>query len=161
SGSEVDITAGYVIDATELGDLLPLTGTEYVTGTESKGETGELHAPDQADVKDVQAFTTCFAIDYSPGEDFVQKSANYALWPSCVPPIQPVWCGRLLHCHDSNPRTLQPKRWCFDPRPGVSVEESLNWWGCRRIIDRSIFRPGFYHSDIGLVNWPQNDYMLG
>src|SRR5690606_41871708 len=77
----------------------------------------------QADVKDVQAFTTCFALDYSPGEDFVQKPANYAFWSSYVPAIQPAWSGRLLDLHYSNPRTLQPKRLGFDPRPGVSVEE--------------------------------------
>lgn len=161
SGNEVEITAGYVIDATELGDLLPLTGTEYVTGIESKNETGELHAPDRADAKDVQAFTTCFALDYSAGEDFVQKPADYAFWSSYVPAIQPAWSGRLLDLHYSDPRTLQPKRLGFDPRPGVPVQESLNLWEYRRIIDRSNFSSGFYHSDISLVNWPQNDYMLG
>ena len=31
---EVSISATYVLDATETGELLPLTGTEYVTGAE-------------------------------------------------------------------------------------------------------------------------------
>ena len=30
------LSAPYFVDATELGDLLPLTGTEFVTGTESR-----------------------------------------------------------------------------------------------------------------------------
>jgi hypothetical protein len=45
SGAETTIGADYVIDATELGDLLPLTGTEYVTGFESRADTGEPSAP--------------------------------------------------------------------------------------------------------------------
>ena len=35
------ITARYFLDATEFGDLLPLSGTEFVTGAESQSETGE------------------------------------------------------------------------------------------------------------------------
>lgn len=34
-------------------------------------------------------------------------------------------------------------------------------WTYRRIIDKALFEPGFYESDITLVNWPQNDYYLG
>ena len=48
SGKEVVLRAPYFVDATELGDLLPLTKTEYVTGAESQKETGEPHAPAEA-----------------------------------------------------------------------------------------------------------------
>ena len=34
-GGEVTVSGAYFIDATELGDLLPLTKTEYVTGFEA------------------------------------------------------------------------------------------------------------------------------
>ena len=37
------------IDATELGEFLPLAGAEFVTGAESRAETGEPDAPLQAD----------------------------------------------------------------------------------------------------------------
>ena len=40
TGEQTVVTAGYVLDATETGDLLPLTGCEYVTGFESRAETG-------------------------------------------------------------------------------------------------------------------------
>ena len=43
-GSYTLFTFEYLLDATELGDLLPLTGTEYVSGAESIAETGEPHA---------------------------------------------------------------------------------------------------------------------
>ena len=48
------LKAPYFVDATELGDLLPLTGAEFVTGTESKKETGELHAPENGNPNNVQ-----------------------------------------------------------------------------------------------------------
>jgi hypothetical protein len=34
-------------------------------------------------------------------------------------------------------------------------------WAYRRIADKSQFKPGAYRADITLVNWPQNDYLLG
>src|SRR5262245_28983489 len=68
-GQDVVLTAPYFLDATELGDLLPLTKTEYVVGSESQKETGEPHAPADARPENQQAFTICFAIDYLDGED--------------------------------------------------------------------------------------------
>ena len=59
---EVWLKAPYFVDATELGDLLPLTGTEYVTGAESRQQTRELHAPEKADPNNNQAFTFCFSL---------------------------------------------------------------------------------------------------
>ena len=40
SGDTIVVTGKYIIEATELGDLLPMTGTEYVTGFESQRDTG-------------------------------------------------------------------------------------------------------------------------
>jgi hypothetical protein len=68
------LTGSYFLDATEVGDVLPLTGTQYVTGAESMEETGEPHAPVKADPLDMQAITYCFAMDHLPGEDHtIQK----------------------------------------------------------------------------------------
>ena len=39
TGNPVVLDAPYFVDATELGDLLPLTRTEFVTGAESRKET--------------------------------------------------------------------------------------------------------------------------
>ena len=44
SGDEVTVAAAFVIDATELGDLLPLAGCEYAKGFESRTDTGEPSA---------------------------------------------------------------------------------------------------------------------
>ena len=40
TGNLRTVTAKYFLDATEMGDVLPLTKTEFVTGTESHAETG-------------------------------------------------------------------------------------------------------------------------
>ena len=70
TGQEMTISAAYILDATELGDLLELAGVEHVIGSESQAQTGELHAlPGAADPLDQQSFTACFAMDYLPGED--------------------------------------------------------------------------------------------
>jgi hypothetical protein len=48
TGLDRTITARYFIDATELGDLLPMTDTEFVTGSEARSQTGEMHATEKA-----------------------------------------------------------------------------------------------------------------
>src|SRR5207248_11761056 len=68
-GRDVVLHAPYFLDATELGELLPLTKTEFVTGFESQADTGEPHAPAAAQPDNQQAFTCCFAIDFLGGED--------------------------------------------------------------------------------------------
>src|SRR5581483_4838857 len=80
-GADTVLHAPYFLDATELGDLLPLTKTEYVTGFESQKETGEPHAPAEAQPNNQQAFTCCFAVDYLEGEDHtIDKPAEYDFW---------------------------------------------------------------------------------
>ncbi len=155
------LSAPYFVDATELGDLLPLTGAEYVSGTESKNETGELHAPEKLNSDNVQAFTTCFAMDYVPGENHtIVKPTDYEFWKNYVPVLNPPWPGKLVSMQYTHPSTLQPKLLGFDPT-GASIEGTLNLWNYRKIISKNNFEPGTYSGDITIVNWPQNDYMLG
>ncbi len=160
-GDRTILTGDSFVDATECGDLLPLTGTEYVTGTESKSETKELHAPEKADPMNNQAFTVCFAMDYQPGKDNVENPPEgYGFWKKYVPTLTPAWPGRMLDLSYSNPRTLQPQRVGFDPS-GKNPEGLFNLWNYRRIINRQNFVEGTYEGDITIVNWPQNDFLLG
>ena len=161
SGKMKSLNAPYFIDATELGDLLPLTGTEFVTGTESKKQTNELHAPEKANPNSNQAFTMCFAIDYVPGERHViEKPRDYEFWVKHVPDLEPAWAGKLLAWHYSDPRTLKPKNLGFDPE-GRPTGDLLNLFNYRKIINKDNFKKGTYKGDVTIVNWPQNDYMLG
>ena len=161
TGDRVVLSGNSFVDATECGDLLPLTGTEYITGTESKGETRELHAPEKGDPMNNQAFTVCFAMDYQPGVDNVQDPPKeYTFWKNYIPEMTPPWSGRLLDLSYSDPRTLNPKRLGFDPT-GKEMDGLLNLWNYRRIIDRNIFTKESYAGDITIVNWPQNDFFPG
>ena len=139
--TQVTLTAPYFADATELGDLLPMTGTEYVTGAESKAQTGEFHAPEKADPENVQAFTVCYAIDYRPGENHViEKPREYDFWKNYVPKMAKPWSGRLLDLSYSNPKTLEPKQLGFHPE-GIATGDKLNLWLYRRIINKANFAP--------------------
>ncbi len=159
--NEKFISASYFIDATELGDLLPLTGTEYVTGAESKAETNELHAAEKADPANNQAFTVCFAIDYVPSENHViPKPREYDFWQSFTPKMDHPWPGKLLELSYTHPSTLKPKTLGFHPE-GVRTGDALNLWVYRRLINPGNFLPGTYAGGATIVNWPQNDYFLG
>ncbi|MGY6741242.1 MAG: FAD-dependent oxidoreductase [Cecembia sp.] len=161
SGTEIQLIAPYFVDATELGDLLPLTQTAYVTGTESKAQTGELHAPEIGDPENNQSFTVCYAMDYVKGEDWtIAKPEQYDFWKSYVPDLRQPWPGPMLGLHYSNPQTLEPKNLGFHPE-GLPTGDMLNLWLYRRILDKGNFKTGFYKGDITLVNWPQNDYIPG
>jgi hypothetical protein len=136
SGRELVLRAPILIDATELGDVLPLTGTEYVTGAESRSETGEAHAPSTADPGNQQAFTCCFVMDYVAGAEFVVgRPRDYGFWRSHVPALRPPWPGRLLDLAYSSPRTLKPFVMGFDPSASTGLFEY------RRILDRRNFTP--------------------
>jgi hypothetical protein len=160
SGRRRTLVAPYFLDATELGDLLPLTKTEFVTGAESQKETGEPHAAAEARPANHQAFTCCFAMDYVPGEDHtIDKPAEYDFWRAYVPKLNPAWPGPLLSWKMTDPISLQERAVSFDPTG--ATKSGLNLWLYRRIADRANFRPGAYSGDVCLVNWPQNDYWLG
>lgn len=103
----------------------------------------------------------CFAMDYCPGENHViEKPKEYDFWKNHIPALKPEWSGNLLSLSYSSPSTLKPKALGFHPE-GIPTGDMLNLWNYRRIIYRSNFEPGTYKGDITIVNWPQNDYMLG
>jgi hypothetical protein len=163
NGNDRQIEAAYFCDATELGDLLPLTRTEYVTGFESRNETGEPHAPDAAQPANMQAFTWCFAVDHLPGEThIIDKPADYDFWRAYVPELKPAWPGKLLDWRQSDPRSLKERSLDFDPTgPNPTTNQRFNLWHYRRIISKQNFQPGAYASDVTVINWPNNDYWLG
>lgn len=156
------LNAPYFIDATEYGDLLPLTKTEFVTGFESRKETGEAAAPEQAQPENHQSFTVCFAMGYDKDADHtIERPKNYPFWRDYVPALKPAWSGKLLEWAMSAPATLQRRELGFDPTMDGSAPGRLNLWIYRRIVRAENYEPGFARSGVTLVNWPQNDYWLG
>jgi hypothetical protein len=157
--------ARYVVDATETGELLPLTGTEYTTGFESQVDTGEPSAPPVAQPANMQAVSVCFAIDHIDGNHTIDKPEAYNFWRAYAPPF---WGGPLLSWRSPHPRTLQISERRFTPNPdddplSVRADQRIdpgdaNLWTFRRIAARKLFVRGAYASDITLVNWPMIDY---
>ena len=159
SGERVVVSASYVLDATELGELLPMAGVEHVVGAESQDQTGEPHAVEgEPDPSDQQAVSWCFALDYLPGEDHtIEKPEDYEFWRSYH---SDFWPGPQLGWDDVDPITLQTRtRMIFDGPTDRKRGDDL--WHFRRIFYRRHYPDGFYPSDITLVNWPQIDYWLG
>ncbi len=151
--------APYFLDATELGDLLPMAGVEFVTGAEAQAKTGEPHAPSESQPDNQQAITCCFAADYLDGQDHtIDRPAEYDFWRGYIPALNPRWPGRLLDLTYCDPITLKPASRGFDPRGA-----GHGLWVYRRILDPQNFQPDSYPGSSGttLVNWPQNDYWLG
>jgi hypothetical protein len=167
-GNRIELTAPYVVDGTELGDLLPLTGTEHVTGFESRAQTGEPHAPAEAQPDNMQAFSWCFAIEHRAGEDHtLDKPAEYAFWRDFHPEF---WGGKLVSLTAPDPRTLRPYTRSFVPNPAtgdeIVADQSVSagdsdLWLFRRIVSRRSFAGDRAGSDVTLVNWPMTDYFLG
>ncbi|PCI85342.1 MAG: FAD-dependent oxidoreductase [Hyphomicrobiales bacterium] len=168
TGELVTVSAEYVIDATELGDLLPMTGTEYVTGFESQSDTGEPSAPAEAQPNNEQSFSVCFAVDHVDGDHTIDKPKNYDFWKTYGPDY---WGGPMLSWSAPHPRTLEIATRSFTPNPDddpllVKADQRLNagdsnLWTFRRIAARRNFVSGAYASDICLVNWPMIDYLEG
>jgi hypothetical protein len=73
------ISGKIFVDATDLGDLLPLCGVSWFIGAESKGDTEEPHAESEANSGHIQPITVSIAVEHRPdGEQHViPKPANY------------------------------------------------------------------------------------
>jgi hypothetical protein len=161
SGDQVQIQADFVLDATELGDLLGLAGVEHIIGSESQAQTNEPHAlPGDPNPLDQQAVTWCFAVDYLEGEDFtIPRPARYDFWRSMQ---LDFWPGPQLGWEDFDPETLEVRyRSIFGAANTASGRNHGTFWLYRRIFNKAYYPTGRYPSDVTLVNWPQNDYWLG
>ncbi len=149
-GRATVLHAPYFVDATELGDLLPLSNAEHVLGAESQAMTGEPHAASEYQPDNQQSFTVVFAMEHLAGEQqVIDRPAEYARWRTQTVSVDGTPWPILGFDEPAN------KRIGFDP------VARTGYWSYRRIIDRTLFASGRYASDITLVNWWQNDYSFG
>jgi FAD dependent oxidoreductase len=157
TGDETTLAAQYVVDATELGDLLDLAGVEHVVGAESQRQTGEPHAlPGEPDPLDQQAITWCCALEYRPGEDHtIERPARYDFW---LARPSGVWPDAQLSLTDVDPPTLAARTL---PLFGRAADHRIprTRWSYRRIRSADQFTD-VLSTDVTLMNWPQNDYWL-
>lgn len=158
TGAIETITAKYILDATELGELLPLAKVEYVSGAESQSETGEPSAiNDPAEPDNVQAFTWCFPMGYDPeGSHVIEKPTQYAKWRDYEPKLTPPYSGKMLSWTSYEAHSKKAWTQTLFLQPGQNIWTSL--WLYRRIISQEHYMPGAMPHEATLVNWPQNDY---
>lgn len=148
----------YYLDATEEGDLLAQSGTEFVSGAESKADTHEPHALEHADPLDMQSITHVAAVDYVEGEDFtIDKPAEYEYWREYMPSFSrfPILSW---YASDANDTTKLKEFTLFPNDQGVT-----SLWDYRRIIDPAIWEEPLRSQiqEVSLLNWAQNDYYAG
>jgi hypothetical protein len=161
SGARTTILADYFLDATELGDLYPLAGVEYLAGAEHVGDFGELHGrSDKADPLDQQAISWCFAIEHRPGENHtIPRPPNYSWWRDYVPQLDHTWPGPLFSWVIVGGDKHEPREFPFIPWPDAPRENELEMWRYRRIVDRALYEDGpDAPPDVSLINMVQMDY---
>jgi FAD dependent oxidoreductase len=153
NGSVLRISFGFVLDATELGDLLPLAGTDYVVGAESIAETGEPHAqPEQPRARCVQSCTYTFALERRPldEDNRIARPTRYERYRDSQPYSLMIEVhGGEIYGEESG--WLQYA--LFDTLPGTKG----GLWTYRRLVAAANF-PEHYVYDITMFNWPGMDY---
>jgi hypothetical protein len=141
-GAFLEVHPRIVIDATELGDLLALGNIPYKTGSDSRAETGESHAPLEGDSENVQDFVYPFVLEYHPGKSFViDKPADYDQFAA-----EGKFSLYGYHVFEET-----------DDMSTGKARHLLPFWTYRRLIDRELFKPGTYQSDVSMINWDAND----
>ncbi|HKT12312.1 MAG TPA: FAD-dependent oxidoreductase [Terriglobia bacterium] len=138
--------AKYFLDATDLGELLPMSGAAYVTGAESRSTTGEPDAREGAgDPTDDQSFTYSFVLERVP---HTQR-------------LLPMPVG-----YEAN-REKQPYTLTLDYGHGKFLTYGVftkrpstpgSFWDYRRLVAKDNFTGPHAPPDISLINWPGNDY---
>ena len=150
----VRIRPGFVLDATETGELLPIAKIPYTVGSEAKAETGEPHAAPAANPACVQSFTYTFAVDYTPAaENKIPKAIHIRTDPR-FPAFQPA--GELsggVRWRGSFDYTV------FGEDPPIPNNMSPKpFFPWRRLVARKNFTGENAPEDLALMNWPRQDY---
>lgn len=147
-------TGTFFIDGTDIGSLLPLTNTEYVTGAESKAETNEPHAPLEASKYDMQPVTWVAAIEFAKGENHtIEKPPYYDYFNSVVMDFA-AGVKKLSWEYPGLKRGQKERGSLFG-------HEGINLFTYRRIINSAYFTDDYVKNDVTILNWPQNDYHFG
>lgn len=136
----------WVLDATEMGDLLPLTKLPYVVGSEARADTGEPHAAVQPNPACVQSFTYPFAIEKREGENHaIAKPSGYeaivkrqGFTLNMNYPVEYGWKGAVQY------------RMYGDDPPVPNNMSPGPFFSWRRLRSQP--------PEIALMNWPRQDY---
>ena len=148
SGAVIRFRPAFVLDATDLGDMLVFTATAYAVGQESRGQTGEPSAPDTPNPGCIQNFTFPMAVEYRPGEDHtIAKPDGYEQNRATQPYTM------VYRPYDAGAPAYQ----MFTTAPGTMGA----FWTYRRALDATNFEDPRIPVDVSILNWTGNDYRGG
>jgi len=138
--------AKYVLDATDIGELLPMTEAKYVTGAEPRSLTGEPDARSGAgNPHDDQSFTYSFVLTRDPNNrDLLSKPEGYETNRKDQP--------YTLTLNYGHGKFLTYG--VFSKKPGTPG----SFWAYRRLVAKDNFTGPHAPPGISLINWPGNDY---
>jgi hypothetical protein len=157
TSEEIIVEGTYFLDATDTGELLPLSGADYVTGSEGT-LYNEPHATAKQMPNDMQPITWVAAVSYHEGETHeMEKPEEYDYFKSLKTPYGSdllSWYGPTLD--PSSTKRLYKFGGTF--KDGDKVPPLFTY---RQIVDKNLFNPSYNVSDVTLINWPQNDYVFG
>ncbi len=143
----------FVIDATELGDILPLAGIAYRVGAETVSETGEPHAqPEEPKARCVQSLTYTFALERTAAGSAhaIARPEKFEQYRDAQPYSLTIEVhGGEIYGEESGWLDYR----VFEQMPGTKGP----LWTYRRLIDAAEL-PGVSPRDITMFNWPGNDY---
>ena len=144
-GRQIRFKPDLVIDATELGDLLPLSGAEYTVGAETVVQTGEEQAqPLEPKPHCVQSFTYTFACERRPAAEshVIPRPEKYEHYKSAQPYSLKIEVhGGEIYGEESG--WLQYS--LYEQLPGTKG----GLWTYRRLVEKE---------NLTMFNWPGNDY---
>jgi len=140
----VRLKAKYVIDASELGDLLPLTGLPYRMGAEGRDETHERDAAAVENRMASQSFTYTFILS-NPSQAAPQPLPK----PNYYDQYQDRYTLQVDYGHGR-----KPFYGFFEARAGLPG----SFWVYRRSVQADKYRDGAFDGDRAMINWSSNDH---
>lgn len=140
----VRLKGTYFVEASELGELLPLSGTPFRKGAEAQAETHERNAPVVADPHASQSFTYPFILEKGPLQAGLGelKPPAYASFLPHYTMVVDYGHGMLLTYG------------FYEAKKGLPG----SFWVYRRSIDAGRFDPAKYPEDRAMINWSSNDH---
>jgi len=139
SGAAARYVAKFFLDATDLGELLPLANVEHVVGAESRTQTGEPGAPDAPRRDWIQPITVPVALERRPAGE---------RWTI----VKPVQYEQL--------KALQ-KYTIVDGYIRTMFVPGKDMWSYRRFIAAANFDDPALPTDLSMINTFGNDYQGG
>jgi hypothetical protein len=129
----------YFLDATDLGELLPMAGVEHTLGAESKNDTHEPNAPAQAHPEWIQPITVVVALERRPADEdhTIAKPPNY------------------------DQLKAQQNYTVLDGYITKMFQVPVDLWSYRRYIDAANFDDPGMPFDLSMLNMGANDCQSG